>query len=350
MTFFQSSSLYQNFFPLWTPYYTRMLAVNCSTQLEAYLSSKPASLSQKGYCLNVATCLIENTEEKLKFQMTVTGILLGLLPTVLSLLGSNATETSLLSTRRPVLSFLLCLGSPALTPNRLYDYDDPIKMLNSSVDQLMPSRPRKVDGAFLSAVQYALALGAIANVTMVALELCQKSYSVTLGCNTRWLILFWTFLPAALHILGRLAFSFRGQVDSKYNSTTDVLETAESPNHKICIAKCASCMKRWFQWEVTPCSGHSKLMILWGRETVVYIGLMQILTIATVVHIFLGTAIFSSYLFLAPSDAVPLIARHLASAWICRAVTRFELSGMRRNIGNVENMSWVTSGKEIHAR
>src|SRR5436305_14074691 len=39
-------------------------------------------------------------------------------------LGSRTTELSLLSSHRPVLAFLLVLGSPAVNPIRTYDYPD----------------------------------------------------------------------------------------------------------------------------------------------------------------------------------------------------------------------------------
>jgi hypothetical protein len=46
-------------------------------------------------------------------------------------------------------------------------------------------------------------------------------------------------------------------------------------------------------------------------------------------HILFGTLVFSSLTFIAVADAVPVAARYMGSAIVCRGILMFELSGMR---------------------
>jgi hypothetical protein len=68
---------------------------------------------------------MSNATEYTKANMASAAVLLGLTLVILATLGSSTTELSLLSSHRPVLAFLLVLGSPAVNPIRTYDYPDP---------------------------------------------------------------------------------------------------------------------------------------------------------------------------------------------------------------------------------
>lgn len=51
--------------------------------------------------------------------------MLGLLPTLLSTIAPSIPEMALLSSYRPMLSFILSLGAPVIWPSRIFEYSDP---------------------------------------------------------------------------------------------------------------------------------------------------------------------------------------------------------------------------------
>ena len=102
----------------------------CHAEITKYhASTNTPDIDSSGYA--AINCLYNNnvTDSATLINYAGTGVLLGLLPTTLSIFGSNTWETALLSTRRPVLSFLLALGAPVVTPARLFDSMDPREFL-----------------------------------------------------------------------------------------------------------------------------------------------------------------------------------------------------------------------------
>ena len=65
---------------------------------------------------DVAEYLLENTPEVFKANMAAASVLLGLLPTILSLAGSSTLEVGLIALQRPFLASLLGTASPAVYP------------------------------------------------------------------------------------------------------------------------------------------------------------------------------------------------------------------------------------------
>lgn len=99
-------------------------------------------------------------------------IMLGLLPTLLSLLGSTTTEYGLVSIRRPLFSLLIGLGSPAVSPLRT-EFED------IHVQSILYGRPhaielpklRAIHLAILAVFQYLFACAAAGNVIHTMAEL-----------------------------------------------------------------------------------------------------------------------------------------------------------------------------------
>ncbi|KAH6854688.1 hypothetical protein B0I37DRAFT_349976 [Chaetomium sp. MPI-CAGE-AT-0009] len=79
----------------------------------------------------VETCIPANAPEWMKSNMGAAGVLLGLLPTILSLAGPDIAETGLLAQHRPFLALLIALGSPAVSPSRMFRPTSPAKLLLS---------------------------------------------------------------------------------------------------------------------------------------------------------------------------------------------------------------------------
>ncbi|GJC80864.1 hypothetical protein ColLi_03702 [Colletotrichum liriopes] len=61
--------------------------------------------------------------------MASAAIFLGILPTTLSIIGPSITQLTQLSARRPVLSFLIALGSIRFYLDRLFRLESPAETL-----------------------------------------------------------------------------------------------------------------------------------------------------------------------------------------------------------------------------
>jgi hypothetical protein len=103
------------------------------------------------------------------------------MPTVLATLGPAVAETSLLSAHRPLLSLLVSMGAPAIWPTRVFEYNDPAKVLERE-NRLVLSRLNPYLAVVLSTLQYLLATGAVANIFTTSIQLGQNAI-LTWGCT-----------------------------------------------------------------------------------------------------------------------------------------------------------------------
>lgn len=65
-----------------------------------------------------------------------TTVVLDLLPIFLASIGPSVAEISLLSAHRPLLSFLLSIGAPAVYPTRIFEYNNPTLVLKVEGESL----------------------------------------------------------------------------------------------------------------------------------------------------------------------------------------------------------------------
>jgi len=208
-TLIQGPTLFQESFTFANAEYQLALYGNCTAPLEAYRAS---SGTQNGPCEEVLDCILGHVTETYKASIGVTAILLGLSPTVLSILGSQTMELSLLSTKRPFLSLLIALGAPVVAPTRLFDHANPRDFLQLPESGL--PLPKRSSFAMIAvpAVEYALVLAAFANVTTLAIQIGFLSPSAAVGCGQHFHVLFWTYLAASIHGVGLLSFFNRAQL------------------------------------------------------------------------------------------------------------------------------------------
>lgn len=125
---------FQHWFPQYGPTFQGYINGACEKAFIAYINPNAPTTCNYGGCLSgrVVHCLLAQATESMKANMAAAAVLLGLLPTTLSLIGSNTVETGVLALRRPFLATLLAAGTPAVVPMRMFDYDDPVKLMNKS--------------------------------------------------------------------------------------------------------------------------------------------------------------------------------------------------------------------------
>lgn len=123
--------------------------------------------------------------------MAASGILLGLLPVILSLGGSTAAEVGLLALRRPLLAAMLALASPGINTMKLHDYRDAFAPLREHHTPIKPLGLSKTFTVLQSLLEYTLATTAIANMVMIASDLTRKAIAGN-DPNRDYQVLVWT--------------------------------------------------------------------------------------------------------------------------------------------------------------
>ncbi|KAF4812898.1 hypothetical protein CGCSCA5_v008845 [Colletotrichum siamense] len=184
---------FENFFQGWDSIIKESLDDNCSSQLENYKSNPDKKWS-------VVDCILDDFSESRKAEGAAAALTFGMAPVVLQNIGPNTSETSLLFMRRPLLALLLAISSPwpRNPDDEIYDKiiakqpKAPTQPVNQSSHQspdqpadqpanqpedqsnkwpVWPKRDDKPTGMVVLFVEYAMALGAAANVALLSYQL-----------------------------------------------------------------------------------------------------------------------------------------------------------------------------------
>jgi hypothetical protein len=75
------------------------------------------------YCREHMSCIVQNIDPAMAASLTASGVVLGLLPTLLAVISPSIAELALLSVHRPFLSSLISIGSPAVLQTRVFEYE-----------------------------------------------------------------------------------------------------------------------------------------------------------------------------------------------------------------------------------
>ncbi|GAW17161.1 hypothetical protein ANO14919_066110 [Xylariales sp. No.14919] len=261
---------FQTWYPAWD-LKTRMES-NCSAELHDYMNESSSWCTERDYqCIaGVAVdCLLAALPETWKADMGAASVLLGLLPTTLSIVGSGPFETGLLAQTRPFLALMLALGSPYLI-------------------------------AFLD----------VGNLIWVSIELGTRTV-VSFKLQTQYFPIRMDFLghPCSPH--WRYAFFL-------------CVSLQPIPGHVP-----SNTVMRWAKHEFRLSSRQPPLLLRFHDESIKFIVTAWICSNSILVHLFYGTVVFSSVLLIGSADTVIVIPRYWHSAVLCRLVLMFEISGIK---------------------
>lgn len=285
----------------------------CSAEFRDYKENHSPDKSAKLRITILINCILDNLSDFYKANMAASAIVLGSAPMILQSLGSTTAETALLGLRRPVLSFLLAGGSPAVTTLKASEF---IQMLARFV-RGGETRKMGLPGfrwssiharlrPIVSVAEYSLVGAATANVVMQAHRL--GTHAVVFAPTTTWLPSLWTLIAVLIHAGGTIALHLRVRVYKPGPSSSGEVRS-------------------WVPDELIPLVFQKPSRMAWRREHIAYYALSWFLSICTVTHVVFGT-LFSSLLFFSVRDATKVVARYAGSAIVCRAVVRFELAGL----------------------
>lgn len=299
---------FQNFFPEYRSYFQDIRDTTCANLYEQLATSDD-------YCPQLMSCLLNNASEAIKANMASASVLLGIMPTLLSVLSSSPSETALLGRRRPLLALLLTVGSPAVDAMRLFSRPDPIEDLlehtlpaedrahdftkkksNSGFsDQPHKTLERRILDAWLHptypklqrfaivSVEYLIALAAIANVIVAAVFAGRWTIDTT-SCSAGYLPVLWVFLTPVAHVASQIALALR----------TKTVED-ESPEARMSLRER---LLKAFSNELKPCSAQTRLRLELDNDSILFILVSWFISVWTVAYVLYGTIAYSTLMFI----------------------------------------------------
>lgn len=279
--------------------------------------------------------------------MASASVLLGLTPGLLAGVGPSASEISLLSMDRPLISFLISLGCPAVFPSRVLQYDDARHVLstpglNFGLQQFTSQRTAWM--RYLLVTKYLLLCGAIVNIFYTSWELGTKSV-VSFRCINYTLPLVWTTLSMAVHTVAASAFHVRyiyHQIERYWavavqdratrhwnDASDDVAHLAVTSLHK------------------SGTDYHHLRLEQRIEPTKVTVTVNYLATIMGFAHVTFGILIFSSLQFIEVIDVALVILRYLTSTLVSRLILINELGEVRRQNEFQSGVSDTSPNKPI---
>ncbi|KAI2602618.1 hypothetical protein GGR54DRAFT_494659 [Hypoxylon sp. NC1633] len=323
----------------------------CVPDLEQYWSGNRTNPYQ---CTVVLNCILKGTEEGSKQMLAASMVLLSFIPSILALICPSIAESAMLSLDQPFLSLLLALGASAVYTLRIWDYEDPLDIINTT------KRPRE-DGIFIRlavalhpyrrfvlTVEHLLVLLAIANVIQVSLDLGWRSVS-SFDCDGSYYPLSWVLVPAFLHLLAVISFwvTPRGisRIAKGRRNSSGLMSPPERAKTDTYALQKRHINQVSIQYDTAP--RDDRLVLYTERPSLWTLALQYIATGCAVGHVLYGTMVFSTLMFLMVSDAVPVIMRYALSAVVCRTISRYELAVMSQKY-RVEYVDTVEEKSRVY--
>ncbi|KAF2676858.1 hypothetical protein K458DRAFT_321154 [Lentithecium fluviatile CBS 122367] len=345
---------FQSFYPQLSVILEQATRGPCFLSLQAYEGNMSARTEKHGgvgnYCYHQNDCIISTLYESNKANMAAASVLLGLTPTILGTVGPAIAEVALLSSRRPLLSLLLSMGSPTAFPARFLAFEDPIKLLSPGRPSILNHSHLPVRFAMVASfLQYVFAIVAILNLITTSLELGLKTV-LSWRCSVSWLPVIWAITPIACHAPAVLSFVvYQRKVKSHpQNNEKDIDETTLSSRKTLNSTDTRSRQRRSlsdrlryaFSSEFTlsaktdgvPIKKASK-DVPPGAWSIIF---QSMASLFGILQIIFGTAVFSSLLYIGVEDATRLLLKYTGSALCCRLIMYLELEGMIKVVQDEE--------------
>ncbi|KLU88242.1 hypothetical protein MAPG_07229 [Magnaporthiopsis poae ATCC 64411] len=312
---------FDRFLPEWNGLIQGILQSNCSEVLEAY-RTRTSDQNPPGLTYDptrrVIECVMEHMEEFRKLDMAISAVLLGLTPTILQSLACTTLDLAFLSLRRPLLAFLLAVGSPIVSSTRTTQFQKGVqdvvaKGKRSDVNQ---RRPLHWSWCLVTLVQYAAACGCVANMVNLSYELGVHAMTVISPRFTHQVAL-WGILATIVHICASAGLRFRVRV-----------EGCGSPTSGPDFPNALAALPAWIRDEVVPSTYNSPLSLDNLHDGIWFSLLSWAVSVANVFITLYGTVVLSGLLFFSIKDSLSIVVRYIASVIVCRAVFVYERTGM----------------------
>ena len=272
--------------------------------------------------------------------MTNAGILLDLLPIFVATFGPTIAEIALLSSRRPLLSFLLNVGVPAIFIIRPMAYADPLELLAPSRGQFtIPRFTNKRLALILSGAEYLVVSLAIMNILWVSFEL-QLRTVLAWKCLP-FMPVVWAILLCVIRLVAAWTFNHSAVMRRvKLEHQTDSLGRRDS---------LATRFLTWARTEFILCADQEDDTLQDTSPEVLTMTLNWLATVMGSIHVIFGIVVFAGLLFISLLDASIVAVRHMVSILVCKLVLKFEISGARGTT-KLENRNDALQEMELQRR
>lgn len=369
-----STKQFKHWYPQYGWIFDTIVKVNCTAEYDKYLTgfknhSEVDYLGGGGIYTAitqpVVECILSHTSEYLKVAMTGAQVLLGVMPTILALLGPSHDEIAMLCNvgRRPLLAAGLALASPSAYFSRAFEYSQPIEILSQDKNRHEQWRPKAVHSQLLiSSAEYLLTMAACYNVLDNTLQTNLRAVCA-FSPDADFLPGVWLAIGVALHIAACFVCRLRLHGSrTRGTSATDTdekdltpqgSEQSRAPSWFIKFLKSWAqnlrCLMHWIKGvgprivniitttELFPCCSEGyDVKIHTLRETKTFLVLSWWQSTITILHILFGTLVFSGMLFVGTKDALMIVGRYIAGVAICRVILMYELAGLRQSCVDVD--------------
>lgn len=358
--------LFQQFFPGWDGLIKEYLNESCSDELGKY-NEDPMG---EGKWM-VINCLFDGPfSETRKADAAAAALTLGLAPMVLQTIGPNTSETSLLFLRRPLLALLLAISSPwPRNPDDNAIYENP--WVDYPVWPAIENEPSRI---VVVLVEYVVAMGAAANVALLAYQL--GHWSFFMSANNVNDPVWWTYCSFLIHLIGILGIFFRfrmcrsrGAFDrqnkaagkywfqrwfyrefrpaaykNEYNKIEEENEQQSNGNSSSSSSSDDDDEKNNSNSNDNNRESNKTRLRLRERKKKHWILLSVlatwVLSIAPTLQVLMGTIMLSGSLLTNQADARNCLFRYVCSAIAARALLSYELAYMSRKVKRRRPKCW----------
>lgn len=331
-------SHYRQWYPQFKHTFTTIAQEFCKDELQRYRDGETSYFEKDG-CLNhlsqlqcassgVNACLLKNTTEDIKANMAAAAVVLGLLPTTVSLAGFSVTEIGLLALKRPVLASFLATGCPAASPIRAFEYREPIELLRRSTG--FPTamlKPREPWGVVLVATWYTLGMGAVANLLHVSWELGALTV-ISFSSDNTYQPLLWCLFGFVIHLFGTITARCHLTLQDDPASSS-----SSAPRKSVGKVRQFGLFVQERIGQEFKLSHHRPVSDLRFKEkTPAFFLFLWITSTGTIVHSIYGTLLFSGTLFIGTQDAILVVFRYFLSTIVCRIVLMMAIGDMSQGV------------------
>lgn len=280
-------------------------------------------------CYRHEACIVDQlqTNHMLNYQSSL--VVLGLLPTLMVLIGPSVAEISLLYLHRPILSALLSLGTPTIwAASYLFEANTPDRARITTFDGLAPRRLSPRVAVALSASEYLLAAGAAVNSIFTALEIGRKTV-LAWGCTTQFTPFLWAVLPSVVYAVAG-AKNYYFVVAKETTEAANISCRNDSSRIQHSLKRLFNVTRRRLSKDTTLCAKRRKIRLKSKAKVHIIACMLDIaIGVAAFMHFAFGLAAFSALQFVTVRDAFGrILCRFALSTLICRSILVFELVGL----------------------
>ncbi|KAK4233817.1 hypothetical protein C8A03DRAFT_19173 [Achaetomium macrosporum] len=316
----RTTSQFREFFPAWQGYLLQIIENEtengCRNESVEY---HDPSNTDKMLTFQLINCILEKMDEFRKTEMSITSVILGLLPTILQQVGPTVAEVSVLATRRPLLALLLGIAMPSVRTDG--SLDEPLKRSADIAIRSGVLARALWPWLLISAAEYLIAVTAVANVFYQVHQLAYWSISVSAiavdsgTLSQTYAPFLWVMLSVPAHLLGFWS-----------------LKLGYRPSEQVRNSKGVSERKTWacvIGSEFIPCAKGRPLSLDERKRGLPFILVQYLTNLASFAMFIFGTVALSSQIFISLGDVVPVIGRFICGTIVCRLILLFELYGLR---------------------